>query len=697
MPDQLSSDRIKSLKSEISMAKALNKEELEPIIQENIQRYIGNYIPAFGQDWDIVLNEVYPIIQNNLPSIFFRNPRAFLKPRNKTFIKKQRDPVSGRMVETEADSAKSARTQEDILNYTIYEIKYKKEAQKVLLDALLFPHGILWHGYKGDFGMTEESSIFIKDEKIFVKRISPLRFIKDPSVNMQELDEARWIGRVIDVPLRDLIEDDKLDVDKHLKGFLGFGNRLGSADFEKQLRMLDANKAATAQDYIRINAARRTMIDYADKGFKDSKDSKFVQVQEIFLRPTKKEAREGKKGWILLLTEEQEKPLRQNEWEIKAEGFPAKVLEFNPLPDSMISLSDVETYKQIADQKNVITNLQLRNAQENCKNWVAVAKNSLGQEESVEAIRQGEQTIIGFEGETVQGKMAVMNGGGGVSSELYLIDQRIDKNLQDKSGVTDLKKGFLQSGEESAASVQLRAAGGGARPAYRQDIMSDFLKDSFHYINQLLKQFLPYKDVVRIVGSLDLEWSEKPSKEDIQAETDIEIDVISMLPENPDKEIQELQTILQLMVEGLTVPAIAQKLKEEGKTITLSPIVEQLLLRLKIKDPDVFRNIRPEESQGFVSVAELRAAKDNVTSALAGNPQIPSPPAQGQDHRARLEMYGEVANILQGVPDIQNTPAFKIIMQLIQIQTALLQQEQEKQAKPGNQPKLGKPKMMVSK
>jgi hypothetical protein len=360
----------------------------------------------------------------------------------------------------------------------------------------------------------------------------------------------------------------------------------------------------------------------------------------------------------------------------------------------MISLSDVETYKQIADQKNVITNLQLRNAQENCKVWVAVAKNSLGQEESVEAIRQGEQTIIGFEGDTVQGKMAVMSGGGAASSELYLIDQRIDKNLQDKSGVTDLKKGFLQSGEESAASVQLRAAGGGARPAYRQDIMSDFLKDSFHYINQLLKQFLPYKEAVRIVGSLDLEWSEKPNKEDIQAETDIELDVISMLPENPEKEIQELQTILQLMVEGLTQPAIAQKLQQEGKTITLSPIVEQLLLRLKIKDPDVFRNIKPEESQGFVSVEQIREAKANVDAALSqpAGSQVPFPPKATDDHLAKLEVYTTVAQLLQKANQISDT-----LNQLIQIQSALLQQAQEAEAKPGNQPKLKKPSVMVSK
>jgi DNA polymerase IIIc chi subunit len=683
MPDYhgLTEKRIKALKSEIAMAKAVNKEELTPILQENIQRYIGNYIPAFGIDWDVVLNEVYPIVQASLPAIFFRNPRAFLKPRNKTFIAKKRDPVSGNMVEVELDSAKSAKTQEDILNYTLVEIKYKKQVRKVLLDALLFPHGVLWHGYKGDFGMTEENSIFIKNDRVFVQRINPLRFIKDPAVNMANLEEARWVGRTIDIPLEDLVEDDKLDVDKKLvKGFKGYGESIGTATQKEGM-------AAGGKDLMRINAARRSMLEFADRVYQESQDAKFVQVHEIYLRPTKKEAREGKKGWILLITDEQDKPLRVNQWTIKAEGFPAHILQFNELPDSPFGLSDPETYKDIADQKNTIVNLQLRNAQENSKVWVALAKGATNEEE-IDQVMRGEQTIIAFEGDSVRDRLQVSSPGGAASSELYLLDQRIDRQLQDKSGITDLKKGFLQSGEESATSVRMRNAGSSARPAYRQDIMAEFLKDSLHLINQYNKQFIPYEEAVRIVGSLDLEWSDNPTKEELQADTDVEIDVISMLPEDPDKEMQELQTILMLMVQALTVPEVGTKIAKEGKTFNISPVIEQMLMRLRLRDPEIFRNIKPEESQGFVSVAEVRAAKDNVTAALSGNPNIPSPPQAGQDHVARLEVYSTIQQVIGSLGD---TIANKILTAVMQAQMMLLQAEMDKEAKPGTQPKLNKP------
>lgn len=666
-------DKLKTLINELKMALVLNNEELEPVMNECLQRYVGKYVSAYSRDWDIVLNEVYPIVQNNLPAIFFRNPRAFLKPKNKTFIAKRRNPITGQMEEVILDSQKSANTQESILNYGLLEMKYKQEVRKVLMDALIFPHGVLWHGYKGDFGMTEEQSIFIKNEKVFVRRIAPLRFVKDPNVGMSNIEEAKWVGRIIDVPLADFYEDDKLNIDKELvKGYRAYGTSVGT-------KSRDALIAQGVTDYLRLNNAQRSLLDFSAEDFKTSNLAKFVRLYEIYHRPSKKELRSGEKGWILLISQEQDKPHRVNPWNIKAEGFPARVLQFNELPDNMFGLSDVDTYKAIVDQKNAIINLQLRNAHENCKVWVGVSKEGAN-EEDIEHIVRGEQSIVVFEGGNPRDKMFVQPGGTGASSELYLIDQRIQKNLEDKSGVSDLKRGFLQSGEESATSVKIRAAGGGARPAYRQDIMADFLKESFLYINQLNKQFMPYTEAVRIVGSLDIEWSDKPTKEEVQADVDVDIDVISMLPENPDKELQELNTILAMMVGALQDPNIKEKLLQEGKTVNLSPIIEQILLRLRIRDPDVFRNIKPEESQGYVSVEQIRQAKQNVQSALTQPPgsPVPFPPNQNDDHVAKLEVYTTIKALLDQAGQVSET-----LEQLIQIHMAILQQIEEKEATSG--------------
>ena len=682
MSKKFDSSKLIALKNEVKMAEVLNNEELLPIVYESLHRYMGDYTPPTGGGWDIMLNEVYPIVQANIPAIFFRNPRAFLKPKNKTYIAKKTNPQTGKKEDVQIDSSLSAKTQEHILNYSVVEMGYKKEARKVLLDALLFPYGVLWHGYKGDFGMTEEESIYIKNDKVFVKRLSPMQFIKDPKVTISNLEDARWVGRIIDVPLKELVEDDKLNVDKSLiKGFKGFGERVGTASFKAEAAKA---KLSGGQDIKPVTPLKKTLLEFTDKRFQESDDARFVRCAEIYVRPTKKEKRDGEKGWVLLLTEEQDKPLRESRWTVKAEGFPSHILEFNELPDCMMGMADVDTYKVVVDQKNIITNIQLRNAQQSTKTWVGISKEGAN-EEDITKIQNGENTIVMFESGNPRDRMFVASPGGAASSELYIIDQRIQRNLENQSGVTDLKKGFLQSGEESATSVKIRNAGGAARPAYRQDIMSDFLKKSFHYISQLHKQFLSYSEAVRVVGSLDLEWSENPSIEDIQADVDVDIDVYSMLPENPEREIQELNTLLIMMFNAIQTPELRAKLEEEGKKINISPLIEKLLLRMKIRDPEVFRNIKPEESEGYVSVKELREANANVDAALKGG-QVPFPPKEQDDHRAKIEVYMAISKLLEEAGQISD-----VLTQLIQVQSALLQKITEKEAQPGNRINLPQP------
>ena len=682
MPDmKLSTEELHALKNEIVLAEKLVKDKVLPQMREAIARYTNKHVPVIARDWDVLLNELYPIVQYEIPSIFYRNPRAFLKPRNRTFIAKRRDPVTGQMVETILDSNKSAKTQEAILNYKIAEMRYKEEGQRVLVDALIFKYGLLWHGYKGDFGMTDENSLWIENDDVFVKRLSPMNFLHDPAISLENLDEARWVARVFHVRKKDLVEDETLDVDKSMiKGELGYGIQVGSDEAD--------NKGGF--DVIQLKPDNKTLIDYADGEFKKADASKFVKVYEVWMLPSSKEKREGSKGRVVLYCAEQKKPLRVSSWPYKAKGFPVIPLMFNYVPDQMFPMSDVEVFGQICDHKNMVVNLQLRNAQENSKVYVGLSKEGMV-EEDVDCIKEGDQTIFRFEGGNPRDKMYVQTTGGGASNELYQLDRRIQDNLDEKSGVADLRKGILRSGEESATSAQIRNSGSSARPAYRQDIMADFLRRSLQFINQLCKQYMPVKDAVRIVGSLDVEWSDNYTKEELQAETDIELDVISMLPEDPNKEVQELTTVLNLMVQAVTQPMIQQKLEQEGKTFNLAPIIENLLMRLKIRDPEVFRGIRPEESMGFVKVKDLRDAQQNTQAALAGQPP-PVPPQEGQDHNAHMAMYGSIGQLIS---EMGETMAKKILEALMQAHMALAEEKAKKEAPKGGQPvNIGKPKQM---
>jgi hypothetical protein len=185
-------------------------------------------------------------------------------------------------------------------------------------------------------------------------------------------------------------------------------------------------------------------------------------------------------------------------------------------------------------------------------------------------------------------------------------------------------------------------------------------------------------DAVRVVGSLDLEWSDKPTIEDIQADTDVEIDAISMLPEDPEQEVARYNAILQLAVQAITDPNVANKIAQEGKTINIAPLIQKILQRSRIHDPDIFRNITQEESMGFVSVAEIRAAEANVNAIMQGQ-ELPSPPAPEQDHKARIEVYRAAAIV---AASSGNEQLAQVLQQLIQVQAQIMEEE-DTEAKPG--------------
>ena len=655
------------IRSEVQMSEKLLELQLKPIIQTNLERYTGYYNPDCFEDWEVTINEYYPIVETSKPAIFFRNPRAFFKPRNKTYICKQRDPLTGEMVEVQMDSQKSAKTQESIMNYILSEIKYKREVRRCNFDGHVMPYAVLWHGYKGDFGMTEERSFFIKKQSLFVKRLSPLRFVWDPAVTIANIDEARWVGRSFDVPLQDIIEDDTLDVDKKvLKGKVGYGQKLN--EFKQN-----------GTDFIETTPIQtRVLADFTNDKYKNSAYSRFVTVYEIFQRPTPKQARDGEKGRVWLLTDEQEQPLRVSKWPYKDDGWPCEILQFNEVQDSMLGLSDFETYAPIVNQENIIINQQLRNAKQLNLAFIAASKNGMANEEDRNKATVGKNKIILYDEDQVTGKLQVVSAAGGSSQELYMLDQRIAQKLDKVSGVSDLRTGAPpKSGEESATSVSIRNAGGSSRPAYRQDVMMDFLKASILKLNHYNKQFMTIEDAVRITGSMDTIWSETPTKEEIQADVDVELDVYSMLPENPEQELKELQMALSMALQATADPTgkVITKLAQEGYTFELAPLIEQILLRLKIRNPDTFRKIKPEESEGFVSVAEIRAAKANVEAALAGQ-EPPSPPAEGQDHVARMETYQSILSLIQ--PEAPDSPAVQMLSQLMQIHQALLEELQKK-------------------
>jgi hypothetical protein len=627
------------LKVEIELAKKLNREYLLPKLKAWYKRYIGEYKPEIGEDFTIILNEIYPIIQWQIPSIFFRNPKAYVKPRKKTHEVIKKDPITGMEIPVQIDVNKSAKTQENLINFTYKDIKYKKYVRSVLSDALIFNFGVLWHGYKGDFGVNEEGSLTIKKEKVFVSRISPMDFIFDPKVNLNNLESAEWSGRILRRPKEEVYSDKKYKipktVNKKSENGLKYEDMTG---FELKLSDEDVKKLGET-----------------------------VELQEIYYR-------EDGEWRILVYCEGIEEPIRDDKWDCICDSFPSKILQFNELNESRYPLGDIETYKDIADQKNAIVNLQIRNAGQNANNIVVISKTGTDESE-IDDIKEGRGNILTIEDDgDVRQKVSSITTGGGASSELYMLDTRIQTNLDEKSGVSDIKKGTLRSGEESATSVKYRMAGGNLRTSDRQEKMGEFLQESTEYLLGLIKKFMPYKDAVRIVGATDIEWSENFTQDDISAPTDVEIDIFSMIPEDPQQELAVFNNMLGMLSNMLLNPQMNAKILQEGKKINISPLIEQILYRNKVTVNGVFETLKPQDTQGYASVEQIKEAQANVASVLTGQ-NIPFPPQETDDHRAKLEIYGLVDAIMTAMGQ-QNEAIQQLIQAHSQVQQVQLSNAQ---------------------
>jgi ribosome-binding protein aMBF1 (putative translation factor) len=100
------------------------------------------------------------------------------------------------------------------------------------------------------------------------------------------------------------------------------------------------------------------------------------------------------------------------------------------------------------------------------------------------------------------------------------------------------------------------------------------------------------------------------------------------------------------------------------------------------------RTLKPEESQGYSSNQQLKLAEANVQAAMHGQPV--RPPQEGDDHNAQMYVYQSIVQLLQEAGQ-QQTHAYQQLSQLIQATAAMMQQEQEKQATPGQRMATKKP------
>ena len=156
-----------------------------------------------GEDWpigttitdaqQININRVYGNVQTQMPAVFLRDPKIFVKNKQKTIDTGTTDRLTKQPIIL--DGYKCAQTVQNAINPLTKEINLKNEVSKVRDDALITQYGVMYIGYNTEFGIDDEENEYVREEAIFNQRISPFDFLADVELDQFDLSKAGWCGR----------------------------------------------------------------------------------------------------------------------------------------------------------------------------------------------------------------------------------------------------------------------------------------------------------------------------------------------------------------------------------------------------------------------------------------------------------------------------------------------------------------------
>ena len=548
---------IQRIKNNIELSKKFMEDEYEGWydnywdLYENRQSGRKLTLTDSKSDEILWINEFYPNVELMKSSISFKNPRVFV--RGKT-----------------PDSQPKAQLVADILNWLNYEINTKSTFDKIRDDAIISNFGVGMLSYNPDIGIgVTPDDIYVKDDNIAWTYIYPKDFGVDPEcTDAYEFTDAKYCKRTVVMPL------DWVKANDNFKN-------------------TDGLKASSIMSGTQAGGSK-LLESISDKSYHDSDEVKRVVLHEYWEKPTPKERLENKKGRVYVVAEGHDKILREQEWPYEMEGYPFSGIRLNDRNDRFYVEPDFGQYKEQVEEKSLLRTYQLQNAHIS-GNIHLVYDTNLVDETTKRALLSGMPNAIGTNGDI--NAAARFFSAGSASQEFYLVDQKVSQDMDNLSGMNDLKRGVMTKGA-SATEASIADRSSNARFVTRLNKFADFYVRVQRKMIQLAQQFFDIEKVFRIVNdpARVAEWA-KFTRQDIQGEFDIRVQVQEMTPTSRETEVAKILNVVKLITESTNSPFIMQRLNSEGLEINLSGVFLELQHLMDLESLQIIRKLSPQEMQ----------------------------------------------------------------------------------------------------
>ena len=399
---------------------------------------------------EIVDNMVYTAVATIKPSIILNRPKVFVKPK--------RSQISTRQGPIDATSA--ALRMEGLASFLLDELEIQDELEKSVVDALLAPQGYVMVGFEGK-AIESDLVSMIRNEEIFVRRISPKNVIRDPEATDHDLKDDKYICIKWVKTLEELKDDPNLKNTSDLK----------------PNSLVEPNK-------------KDMLGSFTIKRFEDDADSAFTSEENDLARVEGYDVWDREKQTFKVIVLTHDKFLRDdNEWPTKFDRFPVEPIWFNFNPDETHALADTDVYLSKQNLLNRIMSKVLDHVKRAADQKYAYNKRTVDRKAAEDFAKGPSASIIGVKGDPANGIAIIKDAA--VSGDLYATASALKADIFRELGIGQFEAGGAEK-LQTAKEAQMIQQGISSRRADRSKTVEKFysrvIKKVMHVVQQHVQE-----------------------------------------------------------------------------------------------------------------------------------------------------------------------------------------------------------------
>lgn len=494
-------------------------EPFHRIMRENLRIYKGEFFvesDSIFREFYYEFKLAYSIIKGMLPSLVLSDPDILLTPRKK-------------------ESVSKVAVAEKVINYYWPELKIKREVRKSVRDTLIYGFGVIKTGWQmkqkfsdkpvleEDIGgqVTFSPNEFIRDEDLFVRRVSPFLFGFDPQAT--SFEDTRWVGEKIIRPVADVKRDMR---------------------YEKKIRNKVGGKHLGLQDVI-----------FTDNGM-DVVGEDPEQFAELW------EVHDKERNLLITVSDGLEEPLRVIPYPFKKlEGTHYSLLDFDEIPDKITGRGLPEILKDQQRTINRIRTFQIDHVKRAVPKYV-VSKQAGMKQEDIDRWANGTAQSIALVNGDARDIQLIQ--AAPIPPDQYRMADIAKGDMLQIAGTPPSRFGQSAGGRTSATEISTINQSEEFRLEDAKTAVEDFSADISRKMIQILVDKLSDEKIFFIVGEENFEPLQF-TKSDIQGEFDFRVAAGSMA--KPDRAV-ERQQLINLLNIGAQIPGfpVQDVFKEVLKT-----------------------------------------------------------------------------------------------------------------------------------